>query len=154
MTKLFTIGYSGQSLSDFGSLLVDNAVEVLVDVREIPISRKKGFSKSALSEFLREIGITYVHVRDLGSPRDLRNNVRESHDYERFFSSLRHLYAEPRFTEPFGMIAKESKIHRVCLMCCCSDWKLCHRRILCEQLESMVDKICHLPMSTTRRLVA
>ena len=46
-TTIVSIGYEKRSIEDLIDLLVDNAVELLVDVRLNPISRKKGFSKTA-----------------------------------------------------------------------------------------------------------
>lgn len=45
--KLATIGYEGFEQSDFLNVLRDADVETLVDVRELPLSRKKGFEKDA-----------------------------------------------------------------------------------------------------------
>jgi hypothetical protein len=52
--------------------LVDTGVERLVDVRELPLSRRRGFSKTALGDALRHAGIEYVHVRALGNPKPNR----------------------------------------------------------------------------------
>ena len=43
---MFTIGYEGRDVDEFVSCLMQYKVTRLIDVREIPLSRKKGFSKS------------------------------------------------------------------------------------------------------------
>ena len=45
MKGLFTIGYEGVSLDDFLATLENTAIDVLLDIREFPVSRRKGFSK-------------------------------------------------------------------------------------------------------------
>jgi hypothetical protein len=45
MTTLFTVGYEGSKPSDLFASLQDNGVTLLIDVRDVPISRKPGFSK-------------------------------------------------------------------------------------------------------------
>ena len=50
--KLFTIGYEGASLEDFLANLNIAGVDQLVDIRDFPGSRRKGFSKNALREAL------------------------------------------------------------------------------------------------------
>ncbi len=70
--KLFTIGYEGRDIDEFVSLLKDNGITRLIDVREIPFSRKKGFSKSRLNERLQNENIDYVHIKALGSPSEIR----------------------------------------------------------------------------------
>jgi hypothetical protein len=41
----------------------------LIDVRDVPLSRKPGFSKSALQANLEAHGIAYVHLKGLGDPK-------------------------------------------------------------------------------------
>jgi hypothetical protein len=55
--KLFTIGYEGVELKDFITALKAAGATVLLDVRELPISRRRGFSKNALKAALAEAGI-------------------------------------------------------------------------------------------------
>lgn len=66
------IGYEGLSLDQLVARLRAERVDVLVDVRLTPLSRKPGFSKRALSEALSAAGIRYVHDRRLGNPKDNR----------------------------------------------------------------------------------
>ncbi len=74
--KLFTIGYEGRSLTEFVQLLVKNAITRVIDVRELPLSRRRGFSKTSLTEALAAHDIEYVHLRKAGNPyRDQRNDV-------------------------------------------------------------------------------
>jgi len=63
--KLFTVGYEGRSIDELVDALRAAGVERLVDVRELPLSRRKGFSKTALGDTLRDAGIEYIHVRAL-----------------------------------------------------------------------------------------
>ena len=84
---LLTIGYEGLDLDHFIKFLTSNKVDVLVDVREVPISRKRGFSKSRLSQALAKKGISYEHIKALGSPSPIRKRLKEDWDYEAFFSA-------------------------------------------------------------------
>ncbi|MHB8473742.1 MAG: hypothetical protein ACYDC8_13035 [Gammaproteobacteria bacterium] len=43
MKKLFTIGYEGTALDDFMRTLKAAKIDGLLDVRELPMSRRKGF---------------------------------------------------------------------------------------------------------------
>lgn len=91
--KLFTIGYEGRDIDEFVSLLKDNGITRLIDVREIPLSRKKGFSKSSLKDRLESEDIEYVHIKALGSPSSIRNKLKTDWDYGYFFSAFStHLY--------------------------------------------------------------
>ena len=86
--KLYTIGYEGRGIDEFVSLLKDNRITRLIDVREIPLSRKKGFSKSSLRNRLHEEDIEYVHIKALGSPSEIRNKLKEDWDYKYFFKAF------------------------------------------------------------------
>lgn len=87
-TVLFTIGYEGRDLEEFADRLKNFDVDTLVDVRDIPLSRKKGFSKTPLSQYLQEVGIEYIHIKPLGSPKELREKVKEDGDYEYFYQEF------------------------------------------------------------------
>lgn len=65
-------GYEGRSVDDLVRDARAARVSVVVDVRLTPISRKRGFSKTALAAALSAAGIAYVHLRALGNPKDNR----------------------------------------------------------------------------------
>ena len=71
---LFTLGYEGLTIEAFIARLQSAQVKTVVDVRELPLSRKKGFSKSAFCAALSAHGIAYLHApaqlkRDLAQAR-------------------------------------------------------------------------------------
>jgi len=65
---LFTIGYEGRELDELLAILAANRVERVIDIRELPLSRRRGFSKTPLGEALRGVGIEYVHLKSAGNP--------------------------------------------------------------------------------------
>lgn len=72
-TRLFTIGYEdARSPAQFIEQLLDAGVERLVDIRARAQSRKRGFSKTALSNALADAGIFYEHRPELGNPTHIR----------------------------------------------------------------------------------
>lgn len=113
---VLTIGYEGAALPDFISSLRAAGVSRLIDVRELPISRRRGFSKSALSAALAGAGIGYEHDRALGAPREIRHRLREDGDLPRYFADFReylatqatHLRELARgFSEPVALLCYE-----------------------------------------------
>lgn len=131
---LYTIGYEGRSLKEFVNQLKNSDIGILVDVRQIPISRKKGFSKANLSQFLRNYNIDYLHLRELGSPRPLRKKVRLDGDYDSFFKEY------SRYIKFQMGTVKE--LHRIvldeicCLMCYERYPENCHRSIIAEEIKT------------------
>ncbi|GAA5510075.1 DUF488 family protein [Novipirellula caenicola] len=146
MRTILTIGYEGLEIREFVERLTAADVDMLVDVRELPASRKRGFSKSALTQNLENAGIEYTHFRSLGSPKALRHAVRKNRDYATFFSGVRkHLKSEDA-REALSEIRNMSKRYRLCLLCFCGDWRKCHRSEVIHALTTSATlSIEHLP---------
>ena len=71
--ELYTIGYEGLNQDGFLKWLHYFNIDVVADVRDLPLSRKKGFSKTGLSDFLIKEDIEYFSYRELGVPKERRN---------------------------------------------------------------------------------
>ncbi|MDN3517599.1 DUF488 domain-containing protein [Aquisalimonas lutea] len=128
---LFTIGYEGASMEAFTGTLRHHAVDLLVDVRQAPVSRRPGFSRKALAETLADSGIGYRHEGALGAPKWLRDQVREDGDYARFFRA----YDEHLRAHGDRLHALAEALHgRVALMCYERDVAVCHRQSVAEAL--------------------
>lgn len=137
MKKLFTIGYEGTALDDFVHALKAAKVDVLLDVRELPISRRKGFSKTALCSALTDAGIRYRHEKQLGSPKTIRHRLREDGNYKHFFREFnRHLHEQSAL---LALLADELK-GNVVLMCYEKDHEACHRHSVATALAELLDK--------------
>lgn len=137
MKKLFTIGYEGVALDDFMRVLKAAKIDVLLDVRELPISRRKGFSKSALGGALTKVGIGYRHEKQLGSPKTIRHRLREDGNYSRFFDEFdQHLSERGAL---LALLAEELK-GNVALMCYEKDHNECHRRSVADALAGLLGK--------------
>lgn len=71
-----TVGYSQKTMDDLLNSLKAAEAKVLVDVRKSPQSMyRPEFNKDALERELKTKGIGYVHLPDLGIPRELRDEV-------------------------------------------------------------------------------
>jgi uncharacterized protein (DUF488 family) len=135
MTKLFTIGYEGRNPSDLFASLQANGVTLLIDVRDVPISRKPGFSKTSLAHGLEQAGIRYLHLKGLGDPKPGRVAAREGRfsDFRRIFTAhMRTTAAQQALTE--AVVAASRSI--ACLLCFEQDHTNCHRCIVAESMTS------------------
>lgn len=132
MSVLFTIGYQGSDLDAVVRVLTTNAVQEVVDVRLTPISRKLGFSKSALAATLAARGIAYQHQRDLGCPREIRVRYQETGSFQGYARSYRHrvLAHAVRSVEA---LARRAVHHRLCLLCFEENPLLCHRSLVADE---------------------
>ena len=131
---LATIGYERATLSDFLATLRLAGVNVLVDIRDRAQSRRAGFSKSALSAALQEMGIDYVHLRELGDPAAGRSAARLG-DWELFLSIFCKVMETAAAADALTTIERMAKSGSVCLMCFERDHHECHRKIVAEALE-------------------
>jgi len=131
LRALSTIGYEGVSLDAFIATLKAAKVTLLLDVRELPISRRRGFSKTALSEALSRAGIAYQHERALGAPREVRHRLREDGDLARYFVDFREYLASQRqlLDELAGSLSG-----RVTLLCYERNAQECHRSVVVNAL--------------------
>jgi uncharacterized protein (DUF488 family) len=133
--KLFTVGYERRSLDELIAALVDAGVKRLIDVRELPLSRRPGFSKTALGEALRDAGIEYVHAKALGNPKPNRERYWAG-DIEGGAAVYRkHLSNGSR--SALVELADSLGDGRACLLCFERDHTECHRDVIVEALTEL-----------------
>ncbi len=133
MSVIYTIGYEGTDIERFVATLKAVGVRQIADVRAVPISRKKGFSKNKLAIRLEADGIDYLPFQPLGDPKpgreaaragqyDLFRAIYDAHlDSEDAQASLRKLTA----------VAGEKP---TCLLCFERDPSTCHRSVVAGEM--------------------
>lgn len=84
-----TIGYEGKTVDFFFYELIFDKVNTLLDVRSRAFSRKFGFSKGKLTNYLERLGIEYIHIPELGIPPSQRKELKTSSDYQRVFPNTK-----------------------------------------------------------------
>ncbi|WP_035552926.1 DUF488 domain-containing protein [Burkholderia sp. 9120] len=146
---VFTIGYEGLSIDAFMALLVENDVETVVDIRELPLSRKPGFSKKALASVLNLTGLEYVHMASLGCPRPVRDRYREDGNWKRYtVGFLKHLKSqEAAIVELSDLVASSN----CALLCYEADYNFCHRSMVANAVHDYSDAgIQHITAADAR----
>lgn len=142
--SLMTIGYEGADLSDFLETLKAAGVRHLIDVRELPLSRKKGFSKKSLCEAVEAEGISYTHVRQLGDPKPGRDAAK-SGDLATFRNVFGTHIRQPKTREALQTLVPVVSGGGVCLLCFERHHVDCHRSIVADELVGMAKvKLRHL----------
>jgi uncharacterized protein (DUF488 family) len=107
-------------------------VTTVVDIRDKPISRKKGFSKSALGQGLALNHINYIHLKALGTPKHLRDELNKTKNYLKFFNNYNH-FLETK-TKYINEIIKIMIHKRVALVCFEKDASKCHRNAVAQKI--------------------
>ena len=129
--RIFTIGYEGATVAEFIAALKEAGVQRVIDVRALPLSRRPGFSKSALGAALGESGIEYVHLKALGTPSEGRTAARAGrHEH------MARVYAgQLELPEAIAQSAQMLELARekpTALLCMERDPAHCHRTLLLD----------------------
>lgn len=121
--EIFTVGYQGRTLPGLVSSLLEAGITLVIDVRALPLSRRKGFSKTPLRQGLSAAGISYVHLKAAGNPfREHRADV------DKCLSLYReHLEQHPDVID--GLL-KAADGKRAALLCVEEQAHACHRSVL------------------------
>jgi uncharacterized protein (DUF488 family) len=133
MPDLATIGYEGTTIDQVLGVLRGADVALLVDVRAVPQSRKPGFSKRQLAAALDEVGIGYVHLQGLGTPKPGRDAVRAGHP-ERMEVIFREHMTSDRAQAELAQAKGLVRDRKACLLCFERDHTTCHRRLVAEMI--------------------
>lgn len=132
--RIVTIGYEGADQADFLATLEAVGVNIVLDIREMAISRRKGFAKNALREGLASVGIGYRHEPKLGSPKEVRHQLREDGDFTVFFKRFdRYLAGQQDLLKQLA----EELDGTVALLCFERDHTTCHRRSVATALQAI-----------------
>src|SRR5919108_1262610 len=145
MPAIFTIGHSTHEPDALVDLLRRARIELLVDVRRFPSSRRyPWFNRAELERSLAAAGIEYEHMEALGGRRDPAPDppnsgwrVGQSRGY------ADHMASE-EFEEALGRLIGMADERRAAVMCAEAQWWRCHRRLLSDALVARGIDVVHL----------
>jgi len=133
---IWTIGHSTKSLSEFLEMLQSFQIELLVDIRRFPGSKRyPQFNKEALQVSLSENKIEYKHIEKLGGRR---KPVSNSHNNAWRLEAFRG-YADYMETDEFHQAVEQLELlaeeKKVAYMCSEAVWWSCHRSLVSDYLK-------------------
>lgn len=130
-----TIGYEGVDIAEFLDMLSAYGIDTIVDVRQAPISRKPGFSKTALAAALGTVGVEYVHMARLGCPKSVRDRYRENGSWPEYSEGfLAYLATQGEAVRDLSRTAQSSDC---ALLCFEADYRFCHRSMVAEAVRDV-----------------
>lgn len=146
-STLFTFGYEGLTIEAFIARLQAAQVKTVVDVRELPLSRKKGFSKTAFCAALAERNIAYLHAPALGCPKPIRDKYRDDANWKAYTKEfLKYVKTQDASVRE---LVKLSKATTACLVCFEADFSMCHRTYVAREARQMGGSVVkHLTAKT------
>jgi uncharacterized protein (DUF488 family) len=149
--RIATVGHSTRAPGELEQLLDAHRVDLLVDVRTSPRSRRlPHFDKPALAESLRAAGIAYLHMPDLGGFRKpVPTSPNGGWDHPSFQG-----YADHMATEQFAAALRELEARAgtvsTAIMCAEREWWRCHRRLIADALTVRGWEVVHLGLGVPR----
>lgn len=144
MKTLATIGYEGATVGDFIHTLKLTGITQVIDIRELPQSRRPGFSKNLLANALLEANIQYTHFKALGDPKHGREAARAGRieEFRQIFSA--HM-DRPDALLALNVVADLARNSSSVLLCYERDPRNCHRSMVADRLDVLYTfQISHL----------
>lgn len=142
---IWTIGHSTRSFSEFLELLKHNSIELLVDVRSLPGSRKfPQFNKENLEVELPANGIKYLHILALGGRRKVHKDSNNTAWRNSSFQGYADYMETEEFRVALNQLEETSKNQNTCIMCSEAVWWRCHRSMVSDALKLDGWKVLHI----------
>ena len=130
--RIAGIGYQGRTIDALIERLRSASIRAVIDVRELPWSRRPEFAQKKLAERLTQEGLRYVHLRSAGNPRENRKSGAAS---EEILARYRvHLARTPFVLDE---ILAAARSEHAALLCYEADVKECHRSVLLKALAAL-----------------
>lgn len=128
--EIYTLGTSTRTLEEFLEILKHFKIEVVIDVRHFPTSKRyPWFSKENLEKALPEEGIDYIWLEGLGGYRK-----------EGYLAYTKTEEYKKALNKVIGL----AKQKRICLICAERLWFRCHRRFIADDLALKGIKVIHI----------
>jgi uncharacterized protein (DUF488 family) len=146
ISRIWTIGHSTRTIDVLISLLEENGIKVIADVRTLPGSRRyPQFNREMLAKSLTEHGIRYEHFPELGGRRRPK---KDSHNTAWRNASFRG-YADHMETAQFRtgiekLLDLANKLGPTAIMCAEAVWWRCHRALISDYLKTLGVEVVHI----------
>jgi len=142
--NIFTIGFAQKSAEEFFTLLTENKVKKLIDIRLNNKSQLAGFANAKhLPYFLKLHGIDYDYKPELAPTKELLNGYKNKEvdwlEYEKVYNEI---LLDRDILNTISIIELDNSV----LLCSEPTAEQCHRRLVAEYLANSSNniKIKHL----------
>jgi uncharacterized protein (DUF488 family) len=130
-----------------------NEIDVLLDVRKLPGSKKyPHFNQDQLSASLNSAGIQYVHLKELGGRRKPNKDSKNTIWKNKSFQAYADYMETAEFLKGIDIVLEYAKQKRVAIMCSEAVWWRCHRALIADYLKSIGIDVYHIMSMTSNQL--
>lgn len=142
---IWTIGHSTRTLEEFVAMLHSFQIQMLVDIRSYPGSRRyPQFNKEALEISIPENNIQYIHLKELGGRRKVNPNSKNTAWRHLAFRGYADYMETNDFNEGIKTLEKIAAEQRTACMCSEAVWWRCHRSMVSDCLKVHGWKVMHI----------
>ena len=148
--KIYTIGHSNLNIEEFIIKLTSNYLELLIDIRAFPSSKKfPQFKKSKLQTELFALEIEYIWKgRELGGFRKRSDGLGESSPNKGWKREGFRIYADYMLSYSFRKtiddILHSAANKKTVFMCAEKDYRRCHRQLIADYVQTQGWKVFHI----------
>jgi uncharacterized protein (DUF488 family) len=146
---IWTIGHSTRSGEEFIELLKAHSIELLIDVRAFPSSRRyPQFDKEQLQASLEAEGVSYRHMASLGGRRKASPDSRNTAWRNSAFRAYADYMETSGFKQGIDQLIELAREKRAVIMCAEAVWWRCHRSLLADYLKAAGWEVLHILSAT------
>jgi uncharacterized protein (DUF488 family) len=145
ISRILTIGHSTRTIEDFTDLLRAHGVQLVVDIRTVPRSRRNPqFNEDTLAASLKESGIDYVRLKELGGLRHPRKDSQNMGWRNASFRGFADYMQTQDFEAGINELIRLARDRTVSIMCAeALPWR-CHRSLVADALLARGIKVEHI----------
>jgi uncharacterized protein (DUF488 family) len=146
ISRIWTIGHSTREIDIFLSLLEENGIRLVADVRMFPGSKRyPQFGREALATSLSQDEIRYEHFPELGGRRKAKPDSQNTAWRNEMFRG----YADYMETEDFRtgiarLVDLANEVGPTAIMCAEAVWWRCHRSLISDYLKARAVEVLHI----------
>ena len=145
LPSVLTIGHSTRSLDEFIEILKSFQIEILVDVRSFPGSRRyPHFNREALQGPLGASGIDYIHLPELGGRRRPLPDSLNMAWRNKSFRGYADYMETDEFRDGIDQLLSLASNRRTVIMCSEAVWWRCHRSMISDYLKAKGVDVIHI----------
>ena len=142
---IWTVGHSTRPIEEFLGLLSTNHIDLVVDIRSLPGSRRHPqFDQEPLTAALREHGVDYLWLEELGGRRKPDKDSIHTEWRNKSFQAYADYMDTPPFREGVERLLALAAGHRLALMCAEAVWWHCHRSMVADYLTGRGVTVVHI----------
>jgi uncharacterized protein (DUF488 family) len=128
---IYTVGYERRDGDSLVSILLDQGIKAIADIRERPVSRKPEFRAAALRALCEANRIQYQPWAVLGSTADQREELHLSGNFSNFADRFRK-HAIQTMAQDIARLAESSRRIVTVLLCYERLHEDCHRSVIAD----------------------